>query len=171
MRLAWTCAVLAGREPGLWSGAASLTPEQLAGGEGQLSCIRLHATGACHPLETVLEDKTSLSRASRTRWWRRWARAAGRSLIVVQSLCARWLDYLPRLPVTCSSFHDVRALVYERRATAGAGTLRERLARRRTSRRYRRFEREYCQRYDLVITVSRADEAWGPSALSARAGS
>src|SRR5206468_11460250 len=55
--------------------------------------------------------------------------------------------------------HDVRALVYERQAAA-ATSLRERWTRRRESRRYRRFEREYCRRYDLVVTVSSADEAW-----------
>lgn len=81
------------------------------------------------------------------------------ALIVVQSSCARWLDYLPRLPASVLVMHDVRALVYERQATA-ARSLRERWARRRESRRYRRFERDYCRRYDLVVTVSAADEAW-----------
>src|SRR5262249_10768362 len=81
------------------------------------------------------------------------------ALVVVQSTCARWLDYLPRFPVSVLVMHDVRALVYERRAEA-AGTARERRAYARQARRYRRFEGEYCRRYDLVITVSAADEAW-----------
>ncbi len=80
-------------------------------------------------------------------------------LIVVQSNCARWLDYLPRPPVSVLVMHDVRALVYERQVAAAA-SLPERLARRREARRYRRFEREYASKYDLVVTVSPADEAW-----------
>ncbi|MGH7332121.1 MAG: glycosyltransferase [Candidatus Rokuibacteriota bacterium] len=80
-------------------------------------------------------------------------------LIVVQSTCARWLDYLPRLPVSVLVMHDVRALVYERQA-ATAHSRWERLALMRESRRYRRFEGKYCRRYDLVVTVSPADEAW-----------
>src|SRR5262249_25448368 len=82
------------------------------------------------------------------------------ALVVVQSTCARWLDYLPRFPVSVLVMHDVRALVYERRAEA-AGTARERRAYARQARRYRRFDREYCRRDDLVITVSAAGEGWG----------
>jgi len=80
-------------------------------------------------------------------------------LVVVQSNCARWLDYVPSAGVSVLVMHDVRALVYERRA-ASAGSVRERLACRREARRYRRFERRYCRRFDLVVTVSPADEAW-----------
>ena len=40
------------------------------------------------------------------------------ALVVVQSNCARWLDYLPRPPLSVLVMHDVRALVYERRADA-----------------------------------------------------
>lgn len=80
-------------------------------------------------------------------------------LIVVQSSCARWLDYVPRLPVSVLVMHDVRALMYARQAAA-AGSPGERWKQRRESRRYRRFERKYCSRYDLVITVSSVDEAW-----------
>ena len=80
-------------------------------------------------------------------------------LVVVQSSCARWLDYVPRLPVSVLVMHDVRALMYARQASA-TGSLRERWTQRRESRRYLRFERQYCRRYDLVITVSQADEAW-----------
>jgi glycosyltransferase involved in cell wall biosynthesis len=81
------------------------------------------------------------------------------AVVVVQSNSARWLDYLPRPPVSVLVLHDIRALVYERQA-AIAGSPRARRAHRREARRYRRFEREYCRRYDLVITVSQADEAW-----------
>ena len=40
------------------------------------------------------------------------------ALVVVQSNCARWLDYVPRPPLSVLVMHDVRALVYERRAAA-----------------------------------------------------
>jgi glycosyltransferase involved in cell wall biosynthesis len=85
--------------------------------------------------------------------------APWQALIVVQSNCARWLDYVPRAPVSVLVLHDVRALVYERQAAA-AGSWVARRARRREARRYRRFEGEYCRRFDLVVTVSPADEAW-----------
>jgi glycosyltransferase involved in cell wall biosynthesis len=81
------------------------------------------------------------------------------ALVVVQSNCARWLDYVPRFPVSVLVMHDVRALVYERQIAA-ARSARERWACRREARRYRRFERTYCRRFDLVITVSPADEAF-----------
>jgi hypothetical protein len=81
------------------------------------------------------------------------------ALIVVQSNCARWLDYVPRPPVSVLVLHDIRALVYERQAAA-AGSWRRQWALRREAQRYRRFEGQYCRRSDLVITVSTADEAW-----------
>ncbi len=80
-------------------------------------------------------------------------------LIVVQSKCARWLDYVPPFPVSVLVLHDVRALVYERQART-ATSLWNRLMWQREARRYRRFEREYCRKFDLVITVSSADEEW-----------
>ncbi len=81
------------------------------------------------------------------------------ALVVVQTNCARWLDYLPCPAVSVLVVHDVRTLVYERRAQA-AESLGERLACWLEARMYRRFEREFCGKYDLVVTVSSADEAW-----------
>ena len=110
-----------------------------------------------HPNDTLIQDLQFrnisgplVEALSDERW---------QALVVVQSNCARWLDYLPRPPVSVLVIHDVRALVYERQAAA-AESLRDRRAYRREARRYRRFEREYCRRYDLVITVSPADEVW-----------
>jgi CheY-like chemotaxis protein len=73
------------------------------------------------------------------------------ALVVVQSNCARWLDYVPRPRLSVLVMHDVRALVYERRVGA-AGSLIERLACWLEARRYRRFERTYCRRFDVVVT-------------------
>ena len=81
------------------------------------------------------------------------------ALVVVQSNCAHWLDYLPRVPVTVLVMHDVRALVYERQAKIATSRF-ERLACLLESRLYRHFEGKYCQKYDLVVTVSPADGAW-----------
>src|SRR5712692_9915078 len=81
------------------------------------------------------------------------------ALIVVQTSCARWLDYLPRFPVSVLVMHDVRALVYARQAHT-ATSWRERLACLREAWCYRYFEGEYCRKYDLVVTVSSVDEAW-----------
>jgi glycosyltransferase involved in cell wall biosynthesis len=75
---------------------------------------------------------------------------------VVQSSSARWLDYLPRPAVTVLMMHDVRALLYEREARTLTSP-RKRLGRLLEARRYRRFERDYCRAYDLVVTVSATD--------------
>jgi hypothetical protein len=42
------------------------------------------------------------------------------AVVVVQSSCARWLDDLPRPPVSVLVLHDVRALVYERQASTAS---------------------------------------------------
>ncbi len=81
------------------------------------------------------------------------------ALVVVQSNCARWLDYLPLFPVSVLVLHDVRALLYERKMRVVQST-KERWACTVESWLYRRFERHYCHKYDLIITVSPADEAW-----------
>jgi glycosyltransferase involved in cell wall biosynthesis len=80
-------------------------------------------------------------------------------LVVVQSNCAGWLDSLPRFPVSVLVMHDVRALVYERQAKIATSRF-QRLTSLLEARLYRHFERKYCQRYDLVVMVSPADEAW-----------
>ncbi len=81
------------------------------------------------------------------------------TLVVVQSGSACWLDNLPELPLKVLVMHDIRSLVYERRARTES-TLLRRVGCWVESRRYRRFERRYCQQFDLVVTVSADDEAW-----------
>ncbi|MFO7598989.1 MAG: glycosyltransferase [Candidatus Desulfacyla sp.] len=81
------------------------------------------------------------------------------ALIVVQSSCARWIDYLPRFPVSVLMMHDARALMYERRAKI-AKTPFERATLVFQAMLYRRFERIYSRKYDLVVTVSSTDAAW-----------
>ena len=81
------------------------------------------------------------------------------ALIVVQSTCAAWMDYLPPFPVRVLVMHDVRARVYERQARiARSGVHKANCLLQ--SRLYRGFERHYSQKYDLVVTVSSSDEAW-----------
>jgi len=80
-------------------------------------------------------------------------------LVVVQSSCARWVDYLPPFPVKVLMMHDTRALVYERRARV-AKKISERAFFRVQALLYRRFEKTYSKKYDLIVTVSSADEAW-----------
>jgi glycosyltransferase involved in cell wall biosynthesis len=91
---------------------------------------------------------------------------------VVQSHAARFIEYLPRPAVSVLVMHDVRALIFERRARIISSWI-ERLRCRRDARRYRRFEREYCQRFDLVVTVSDRDadyvrEHYAPHAVMTR---
>ena len=81
------------------------------------------------------------------------------ALVIVQSNCARWLDFLPGFPVTVLVLHDVRALLYERKRGV-VRSKKERWACSVESWFYRRFERHYCHKYDLIVTVSPADEAW-----------
>ena len=80
-------------------------------------------------------------------------------LIVVQSSCAHWIDYLPHFLVTVLMMHDARALMYERRAKV-AKTSWGRAAFLFQAMLYRRFERIYLRKYDLIVTVSSTDEAW-----------
>lgn len=78
---------------------------------------------------------------------------------VVQSSAAHFLDRLPPLFVSVLVMHDVRARLYARAAeTADSSLARRALAR--EAARYERFERSYCRRYDLVVTVSEDDAQW-----------
>ncbi len=78
---------------------------------------------------------------------------------IVQSSSASLIDRVPKPLVSVIVMHDVRARLYERRA-AVADTASERRRLRREARRYFRFEREYCGRFDLVTTVSADDARW-----------
>jgi glycosyltransferase involved in cell wall biosynthesis len=87
------------------------------------------------------------------------ARGPWHAVAVVQSTAARFIDRIPPPLVSVLVLHDIRARVYERAATVAA-TMRERRALLREARKYEAFERSYCSRYDLVVTVSEADAAW-----------
>lgn len=80
-------------------------------------------------------------------------------LSVVESSAASMLDYLPRPLVAVLVMHDIRSVVYERRASTTASPW-KRWRLRQQARRYFAFERAYCRRYDLVITVSAQDADW-----------
>jgi glycosyltransferase involved in cell wall biosynthesis len=80
------------------------------------------------------------------------------ALIIVQSKSARWIDYVPKSPASVLVLHDIRALIYERQIQSAPWHKRVGLWL--ESQRYRHFENEYCKKFDLVITVSPADEAW-----------
>ena len=79
------------------------------------------------------------------------------SVVVVQSSCAHWLDCLPRPPVSVLVMHDVRTLLYERQASVAANW-REKWSCLLHVWCYRRWERHYANRYDLIVTVSSRDE-------------
>jgi glycosyltransferase involved in cell wall biosynthesis len=81
------------------------------------------------------------------------------AVAVVQSSAAAMIDYIPRPLVSVLVMHDIRSVLYERRAAAvPTGPERRRLLR--EARRYFQFEREQCRRYDLVLTVSKHDAEW-----------
>ena len=80
-------------------------------------------------------------------------------LSVIQSSSAAFLDYVPKPLVSILVLHDIRSVLYERRARVAPGLV-DRWLLRLTARRYRTFERKYCARYDLVTTVSEHDAEW-----------
>ena len=114
-------------------------------------------TRLSRPADTIIQDfafrnfAPYLLQALENRKW------AG--LVVIQSSGARWLDYLPEFPVSVLVFHDVRSLMYERRASIEKNIL-LRLCYLFETWRYKRFEREFSQKYDLCITVSSTDEEY-----------
>ena len=116
------------------------------------------------PTDTIVLDGCFRNMAS---WLRvAYAKRSWDVLSVVESSASAMLDYLPRPAVTILVMHDVRSVLYERRARASRRTF-ERWRLQRQARRYYAFERERCQRYDLVTTVSREDadfvrEHYGP---------
>jgi len=81
------------------------------------------------------------------------------ALIVVQSTCAVWMDYLPPFPLRVLVMHDVRARVFNRQARIAPSLLKKANCLLQ-SHLYRRFERRYSNKYDLVVTVSSSDEDW-----------
>lgn len=78
-------------------------------------------------------------------------------LIVVQTSQAAAIDYLPKFPAAVLVVHDIRSLLFERRAYAQRHLRRQW---RREASRYFRFEREYGRKYDLLVAVSEHDAAW-----------
>lgn len=113
--------------------------------------------GLSRPADTIILDSCfrnmapGLQRALAARPWQ--------ALAVIESSAARMIDYLPRQPVSVLVMHDIRALVYQRQAETTPSWWRRRWLLEQ-ARRYYRFERSYCRRYDLVTTVSREDAAW-----------
>ena len=113
--------------------------------------------GLKRPQDTLVEDysfrnlaPSLLNALSETEW---------QTLIVVQSSAARWIDYTPKSLVSVLVMHDIRALVYERRARMERSLFR-RLSYTLEARKYYRFERYYCQKYELIVTVSENDADW-----------
>lgn len=78
---------------------------------------------------------------------------------VIQSSSAAFVDYIPKPLVSILVLHDIRSILYERRARTTRSLL-EKWRWRWTANRYRAFEQRYCRRYDLVTTVSEHDAEW-----------
>jgi glycosyltransferase involved in cell wall biosynthesis len=77
----------------------------------------------------------------------------------VQSSAAMMREYMPRPWVSVLVLHDIRSVLYRRRAKAAVSRW-ERWRYLGQARRYEAFEREQCERFDLVVTVSDHDAAW-----------
>jgi glycosyltransferase involved in cell wall biosynthesis len=116
---------------------------------------RLKARG--RPLDTVNFDGAFRDMAERVR--EALAERPWHVVSVVQSSAAHFLDRLPRPAVSVLVMHDVRARLYARAAEAAlSAAARRALAREAEA--YEAFERAYCRRYDLVVTVSEEDARW-----------
>jgi glycosyltransferase involved in cell wall biosynthesis len=134
--------------------------------------LRLVARGLRKPVETIANVyRAGLGRPTDTlmldRCFRNMAphiRAALETrhydiLSVVESSAAAMIDYVPRPLVSILVMHDIRSLVYERNARV-CTSRRERRRLLNQAGRYYKFERNYCRRYDLVVTVSEHDADW-----------
>ena len=113
--------------------------------------------GTEQPLETVLFGGSfrnlaaPLLQALRARTWP--------VVTVIQTHAAAAIDALPRPLVRVLVMHDIRALVFERRASVETSAAARRRWRREAAR-YRAFEKAQCQKYDLIVTMSDDDAAW-----------
>ena len=81
------------------------------------------------------------------------------AVIVIQSSSAHWLDCLPSYCATVLVLHDVRALMFKRRAYSSESMYR-RLSYLLQYFLYKKFEGKFCKKYDLVVTVSKTDQDW-----------
>ena len=121
------------------------------------AAVRAVRAGRSRPLDTMIMDGVfrnlapSLSSALPDRPWH--------VLSFVQSNAAIMRDYLPRPWVSVLVMHDIRSVLYERRAKT-ARSLRSRWRFTDEARRYRAFEQRMCQEFDLVVTVSNHDAEW-----------
>jgi glycosyltransferase involved in cell wall biosynthesis len=109
------------------------------------------------PLDASMEDFTFAGMA--VPLMRALGAARWDVLMVVQSSNAHFVDWLPEFSARILVLHDIRSLVYQRRANAIGKPLSKALNRIEAER-YFRFERSYCGKYDLVVTVSETDRRW-----------
>lgn len=106
------------------------------------------------PLDAARADSTfrnlagPLARAFRDRPWP--------IVTVVQSHAADFIRHIPRPSMSILVMHDVRALVYGRRAAITRSRWRRRHYERQATK-YHAFERALCREYDVVVTVSDND--------------
>jgi glycosyltransferase involved in cell wall biosynthesis len=119
--------------------------------------LEMYQAGLWRPTDTLIIDRCfrnmspPLTAALTEHPWQ--------ALSVIESSAAALVDYLPRQIVSILVMHDIRSVMYSRRAQASS-SLWERLRYRLQARRYFAFERKYSRRYDLVVTVSQHDADW-----------
>ena len=81
------------------------------------------------------------------------------AIIVIQSLMGAAINYIPEQKTKVLVMHDIRSLLFERRARA-TNVRRDRRKFKREAARYFRVEREYARRYDLIVVLSHDDAGW-----------
>jgi glycosyltransferase involved in cell wall biosynthesis len=121
------------------------------------AAVRALRAGWSRPLDTMIMDGAfrNLAPALRTAL----ADRPWHVLSFVQSSAAVMRDYLPRPWVSVLVLHDIRSVLYRRRAKT-ARALRARWRFNDEARRYEAFERRMCSNVDLVVTVSEHDAQW-----------
>jgi glycosyltransferase involved in cell wall biosynthesis len=113
--------------------------------------------GPSRPIELVSSDLSfrnmagPLTRALSEESWD--------AIVVIQSHMGAAVDYIPEQRTKVLVLHDIRSLLFERRARA-AKDRRDRRRFRREAARYFRLEREFARRYDLIVVLSPDDAAW-----------
>ena len=146
------------RNPEMGKAGPGAAPGWLAPAHGLFArAVRWWKAFPERPLDTVTADLNfrNMSHALLEAWGRRhWG-----VLMVVQSNAAATLESIPRADVSVLVMHDIRSLLFARRART-ARTWRERMSLERQARLYFEFEKRQARRYDLLVAVSETDGEW-----------
>jgi glycosyltransferase involved in cell wall biosynthesis len=122
-----------------------------------VAASRMARAGLWRPRDTVIMDGAFRNLAPALT--QALADAPWHVVSFVQSSAATMRDYMPAPWISVLVLHDIRSLLYRRRAQT-AHSIWSRWGFQDEARRYEALERELCRRFDLIVTVSDHDAAW-----------